>query len=157
MKKAILASLLCFGMLSGCSSDDQAAGTVSSAPMATIASSSTSEAPDPLVELLKDSPTSADYILEKSVFLEKSKEEGAVLIDLRTAEELKKLPKLPEALEIDIFSGTAGPDYFRAADKTKTYFLYDSNGSRSQNVYNSLKKLEFPNVYILKSGIGDAK
>lgn len=162
MKKILtLALFIPVITLSGCGKDETispASPTAYSAtPTAPIPANVPLNPADPLVELLSETP-SEKYLLEKADFLAKAKQANGIIIDLRTGEEIKKLAKIdPSAKELDVLTGNAVPEFFRTADKSKTYFIYDSNGSRSDNVYNALKKSGFSSVFVLRGGIGEAK
>ncbi len=114
---------------------------------------------DPLIQLLKEDSAntpSLSYQLEKTAFLEQAKSMNGVIIDLRMEEEIKKIPMIdPSAKNLDFYSDKTVSDFFRTADKEAVYFLYDSNGSRSENVYRALQKIGFPKAYVLKGGIGE--
>lgn len=158
MKKILLTTtVLCAVALAGCSSDSVESQNTSGSVPSVVAQT---EAPDPLLELLKEPastpmPTPAPaYMLEKQVFLQKYKEMNGVLIDLRMPEEIAKVPMLdPAAKNLDFYGNNLIATYFGTADKSKTYFLYDTTGVNAETIYNALQKIGFTSVYVLKGGV----
>ncbi|MBT1704697.1 rhodanese-like domain-containing protein [Chryseosolibacter indicus] len=75
---------------------------------------------------------------------------GAVLLDLRTPDELKK-GMLPHAVQIDYFNKNF-EDQIRALDKNKVYFIYCAGGGRSGETKELMAKEGFKEVYNLPEG-----
>lgn len=74
----------------------------------------------------------------------------AILIDLRTPEEVKK-GTLPNAMVIDFF----GKDFekkFAALDKNKTYFIYCASGGRSGETKELMIQNGFKAVFHMPEG-----
>lgn len=101
----------------------------------------------------------AGYAQHKTVAQDLSAEEfktkldatkDAILIDLRTPEEVKK-GTLPNATVIDFF----GKDFekrFASLDKNKTYFIYCASGGRSGETKELMIQNGFKAVYNMPEG-----
>ena len=79
----------------------------------------------------------------------------AVVIDLRTPEELKQ-GKVPGARVIDFF----GPEFEPAIDsldRSKTYLLYCASGGRSGETAEHMKQLGFKHIYEMPEGFNGWK
>jgi rhodanese-related sulfurtransferase len=87
-------------------------------------------------------------VTEFKAKLESSPE--AVLLDLRTPDELKK-GIIPNAKNIDYFN-LDFEKQIAALDKDKTYLLYCAVGGRSTETADLMTKLGFRKVYNLKEG-----
>jgi phage shock protein E len=74
----------------------------------------------------------------------------AVLVDLRTPDEVKK-GIIPNSVNIDYFRKDFEKQ-IAALDKSKTYFLYCAVGGRSTETAELMVKLGFQKVYNLKEG-----
>ncbi len=77
--------------------------------------------------------------------------DDAVLLDLRTPEELRE-GKLEGASQLDYFLKDF-EDRVAELDKTKPYFIYCAGGGRSSETLELMKKLGFSAVYELKGGM----
>lgn len=83
--------------------------------------------------------------------LEERREEGrAVLIDVRTPDEVRD-GAAPGSENIDFYSADF-KDTISALDKDETYFLYCRSGSRSGQTLRLMKSLDFTEVYDLSGG-----
>lgn len=112
--------------------------------------------PDPLLELLSAPVPETDpekYILEQGAFLKAWEEEGGMLIDLRTPEEIKIEPKLRDSAQNFNYYAPGFGTQFRNIDSSTPLFLYCAHGNRSRNVRENLLKLGFTHVYDLKNGM----
>lgn len=74
----------------------------------------------------------------------------AVLLDLRTPDELKK-GMLNNAVHIDYFNKNF-EDQIKALDKDKVYFIYCAGGGRSGETKELMEKEGFKAVYNLSEG-----
>lgn len=90
--------------------------------------------------------------LNGSEFKEKSILTRGVLVDVRTASEVRE-GTIKGAKHIDFMSPNFKNEFSRL-DKGKTYFLFCRSGSRSGQACNMLSK-EGYQVYNLKRGIAD--
>ncbi len=93
-----------------------------------------------------DAPTFKKLMLQKE----------AVLIDLRTNDELINKGKIKGATQIDFFSKTAEAQ-IEKLDKNKTYLLYCAGGGRSGECAELMQKLGFKNIVNLEKGFDDWK
>lgn len=90
--------------------------------------------------------------LSPTEFREKMKQTGnAVLLDLRTPEELKD-GMLENAVHMDYFQKEFEKKV-KKLDKDKPYFLYCAGGGRSGETLALMKQLGFREVYNLEGGI----
>lgn len=76
----------------------------------------------------------------------------AVLLDLRTPDELKEEGIIKGAAHLDYFQKDF-EDRIRQLDKSKTYFVYCAGGGRSGETLELMKKSGFKEVYDLRGGI----
>ena len=74
----------------------------------------------------------------------------AILIDLRTAEEVQK--GMIERAEMVDFYADNFEDQMGDFDREKTYFIYCASGGRSGETLEVMKKLGFIRVYNLSEG-----
>lgn len=79
---------------------------------------------------------------------------NAVLIDLRTNDELKSKGKIKGATQIDFFEAGAEKKLL-ALDKNKTYLLYCAGGGRSGDAAELMLKNGFKSLYNLENGFGE--
>lgn len=90
--------------------------------------------------------------IEPSVFQEIAESEDAIVIDIRTPQEIVQGKAMNTAEEIDLYA----PE-FRAQienlDPEKTYLLYCRSGNRTVTAKTLMKNLGFEKVYDLKGGI----
>jgi phage shock protein E len=77
--------------------------------------------------------------------------ENAVLLDLRTNDEIKK-GMITGARQLDYFR-TDFEDQIKTLDKSKPYFLYCAVGGRSSETLELMSSLGFAKVYHLREGI----
>lgn len=78
------------------------------------------------------------------------KEEGVILIDVRTPAEIAK-GKIGGAEEIDVLAPQFA-EKISKLDKKKTYLLYCKSGVRSTNASHIMVEQGFPKVYNLEGG-----
>jgi rhodanese-related sulfurtransferase len=109
-----------------------------------------------LITLISYNYANAQYknvtAVEFKSLIEKQK---GVVIDLRTADEIKK-GKIKGATEIDFL----GVDFNKEADKldkSKTYYLYCAGGGRSADAAELLSSKGFKHVVNLEKGFADWK
>jgi rhodanese-related sulfurtransferase len=76
---------------------------------------------------------------------------NAVILDVRTTDELKQEGMIPDAIQIDYFAKTF-EHQIQALDKEKTYLLYCASGARSGETLELMKKAGFKEAYNLKTG-----
>ena len=79
------------------------------------------------------------------------KDKNAVMLDVRTAMEVKS-GMLPKAQQIDIMSSNFNKTV-AALDKSKTYYIYCRSGNRSGQACKTMNQMGF-NVRNLMGGIG---
>jgi len=79
------------------------------------------------------------------------KEEGAILLDIRTPEEYS-LSKIPGAVNINYYD-TFFREELGKLDKTKKYNIYCNSGKRSTLTLQIMQGMGFENVIDLKGGI----
>ncbi|MBK9285758.1 MAG: rhodanese-like domain-containing protein [Sphingobacteriaceae bacterium] len=79
---------------------------------------------------------------------------NAVLIDLRTNDELKSKGKIKGATQIDFFEAGAEKKLL-SLDKNKTYLLYCAGGGRSGDAAELMLKNGFKSLYNLENGFGE--
>lgn len=111
----------------------------------------TSEKTDPLQMLV--APKYERNLLEKDEFLSEWKKQNGVLIDLRTPQELKRLPALDEKAELINFYAPNFLQKIESLDKSIPYFIYCAHANRSEETFIEMKKMGFKKVYELKGGI----
>jgi len=83
-------------------------------------------------------------------------EKNAVLIDLRTDDELKNKGFIKGATQIDYFSKTSEATISKL-DKKKTYLIYCAGGGRSGECAELMTKQGFTHVVNLEKGFDDWK
>ncbi len=83
-------------------------------------------------------------------------EKKAVLIDLRTDDELKNKGFIKGAKQIDFFAKTA-EETIAKLDKKKTYLIYCAGGGRSGQCAELMTKEGFTHVVNLEKGFDDWK
>ena len=83
-------------------------------------------------------------------------EKKAVLIDLRTDDELKNKGFIKGATQIDYFKKDAEATISKL-DKSKTYLIYCAGGGRSGECADLMKKEGFAHVVNLEKGFDDWK
>ena len=77
---------------------------------------------------------------------------GAVVLDVRTLDEVEELGIIPEALNIDIFKGQGFIDEIQKLDTSKNYFVYCKAGGRSAQACAIMNQLGFEKTYNLLGG-----
>lgn len=75
----------------------------------------------------------------------------AVILDLRTDDELKEHGTMPKARQIDYFARNF-EDVINTLDKEKAYLIFCASGIRSSETSALMKKLGFREVYNLEPG-----
>lgn len=80
----------------------------------------------------------------------------AILIDLRTTDEIKSKGKIPGAQQID-FLAIDSEKEIEKLDKNKTYLIYCAGGGRSGDCAELMQKSGFKNVVNLEKGFGEWK
>lgn len=80
----------------------------------------------------------------------------AILIDLRTPDEIAKKGKIKGAQEIDFLSKNAETQ-INKLDKKKTYLIYCAGGGRSGECAELMQKKGFTKVVNLEKGFDDWK
>ncbi|MES2131039.1 MAG: rhodanese-like domain-containing protein [Bacteroidota bacterium] len=83
-------------------------------------------------------------------------EKKALLIDLRTDDELKNKGYIKGATQIDYF-GKNAESVISKLDKNKTYLIYCAGGGRSGECADLMKKEGFSHVVNLEKGFDDWK
>ena len=79
-----------------------------------------------------------------------------ILIDLRTADEIKNKGKIKGATELDFLDKNAEAN-IEKLDKKKSYLIYCAGGGRSGDCAELMKKQGFKEVVNLEKGFGDWK
>ena len=79
---------------------------------------------------------------------------GAVLVDLRTNEEITRKGKIKNSKQID-FLAKDSETQIAALDKKKTYLIYCAGGGRSGDCAELMKKMGFKSVINLEKGFDD--
>ena len=79
-----------------------------------------------------------------------------ILIDLRTADEIKNKGKIKGATELDFLDKNAEAN-IEKLDKKKSYLIYCAGGGRSADCAELMKKQGFKEVVNLEKGFGDWK
>ncbi len=85
-------------------------------------------------------------------FQKKSQENGVIVIDIRTPQEIARGKAIDAALEMDFYA----PDFQRrlqALDKNSPYLIYCRSGNRTSAALSMMKKMGFTNVHDLKGGM----
>jgi rhodanese-related sulfurtransferase len=92
----------------------------------------------------------SDRILDKETFTAQIKKKGAVVIDVRMPQEFEQ-GAIEKAINIDFFAPTFKTDLLDL-NRSKKYYLYCKNETRSYRAMTFMDKNDFKNVYILKGG-----
>ena len=79
-----------------------------------------------------------------------------ILIDLRTASEIKNKGKIKGATELDFLDKNAEAN-IEKLDKKKSYLIYCAGGGRSADCAELMKQQGFKEVVNLEKGFGDWK
>ncbi len=93
---------------------------------------------------------SEDHILDKATFEAQMKKRGAVIVDVRMPQEFEQ-GSLEGAINIDFFSPTFKTDLLDLK-RSKKYYLYCKNETRSYRAMKFMETNDFKHVYILKGG-----
>lgn len=88
--------------------------------------------------------------VDVAAFKAKMQEEGVVLLDVRTPQEVAA-GKIEGALEIDVLADDFAQKV-QALEKDKTYLVYCKAGSRSARACKVMEKAGFKDLYNLKGG-----
>jgi phage shock protein E len=83
-------------------------------------------------------------------------EKRAVLIDLRTTDEITKKGMIKGAIQIDFFAPNSATE-IEKLDRNKPYLIYCAGGGRSDECGALMEKLGFKNVVNLEKGYDDWK
>jgi rhodanese-related sulfurtransferase len=97
----------------------------------------------------------AEALLTPDEFESKMKEQGIVLLDVRSAFEFGG-DKIKGAKNIS-YTGGDFKGIVDKMDRNTTYLVYFLVGSRSEGALNTMKAMGFANVYTLKGGIENWK
>lgn len=98
--------------------------------------------------------TSSD--VDAETFKKLMNDKKAVVIDLRTPEEIKSKGKIKGATEIN-FLALDAEEKIKKLDKSKTYLVYCAGGGRSGDCKELMVKEGFKNVVNLQKGFDDWK
>ncbi|MBQ0733403.1 rhodanese-like domain-containing protein [Aquimarina celericrescens] len=80
-----------------------------------------------------------------------SKDDNAVILDVRTEEEIED-GFIPDMLNIDIRKGQGFLDDLEQLDKTKNYYVYCRSGARSAQACTLMNQMGFETTYNLIGG-----
>lgn len=94
--------------------------------------------------------------VDAATFKKMIDEKKYILIDLRTADEIKSKGKIKGAIELDFLDKNAEAN-IEKLDKKKTYLIYCAGGGRSGDCAELMKKQGFKEVVNLEKGFGDWK
>jgi rhodanese-related sulfurtransferase len=94
--------------------------------------------------------------VDAATFKKMIDEKKYVLIDLRTADEIKSKGKIKGATELDFLDKNAETN-IEKLDKKKKYLIYCAGGGRSADCADLMKKQGFKEVVNLEKGFGDWK
>jgi phage shock protein E len=83
-----------------------------------------------------------------------SNDKGAMIIDLRTDEEIKSKGFIPGSVQIDFLAKDAEQKIDKL-DKNKTYYVYCAGGGRSSDAAEYMEKHNFKRVFNLEKGFSD--
>lgn len=94
--------------------------------------------------------------VDAATFKKMIDEKKYILIDLRTADEIKSKGKIKGATELDFLDKNAEA-IIEKLDKKKKYLIYCAGGGRSADCADLVKKQGFKEVVNLEKGFGDWK
>lgn len=94
--------------------------------------------------------------VDAATFKKMIDEKKYVLIDLRTADEIKSKGKIKGSIELDFLDKNADAN-IEKLDKKKSYLIYCAGGGRSADCAELMKKQGFKDVVNLEKGFGDWK
>ena len=94
--------------------------------------------------------------VDAATFKKMIDEKKYILIDLRTADEIKSKGKIKGATELDFLDKNAEAN-IEKLDKKKSYLIYCAGGGRSGDCAELMKKQGFKDVVNLEKGFGDWK
>ncbi|KZS40473.1 rhodanese [Aquimarina aggregata] len=80
-----------------------------------------------------------------------SKDDNAVILDVRTEEEVED-GFIPDMLNIDIRLGQGFLDEIEKLDKSKSYYVYCRSGARSAQACTLMNQMGFETTYNLVGG-----
>ncbi|PIE99876.1 MAG: rhodanese [Maribacter sp.] len=79
-------------------------------------------------------------------------DDNAFVLDVRTQEEFQQ-GYIPNASNIDIYSGQQFISELEKLDKSKSYYVYCRSGARSRQACNMMRDMGFPKAFNLQGGI----
>lgn len=82
-----------------------------------------------------------------------SQDKNAIVIDVRTAEELKETGYIPGMIHMDIYEGPGFIEKLEALDKSKNYYVYCRSGQRSRQACSVMGSKGFENTFNLTGGM----
>jgi len=94
--------------------------------------------------------------VDAKTFKSLMKDKNAVLIDLRTDDEITRKGMIPGAIQIDFFKPEA-EKILDTLDRKKTYLVYCAGGGRSSECAELMEKKSFKKVVNLEKGFDDWK
>ena len=94
--------------------------------------------------------------VDAAAFKKLMDDKKAVVIDLRTPDEIKTKGKIKGAMELDFLAKDA-EEKIKKLDKKKTYLVYCAGGGRSGDCKELMVKEGFSNVVNLAKGFDDWK
>ncbi len=102
---------------------------------------------------MKDQKSGKGYTdLSVGIFREKMKEEGVVVLDVRTAAEVAERQIEGAVAGLDFYNGEF-ESRFPLMDRDKTYLIYCRSGVRSVHACEMMAAAGFEKLYNLKGGI----
>lgn len=97
-----------------------------------------------------DDKTMVHHRVDVAAFKEQMKNKDAVLLDVRTPQEINK-GKIEGAMELNIKAANFETELGKL-DKNKTYLVYCQGGTRSNKACKKMEDMGFKELYDLKSG-----
>lgn len=94
--------------------------------------------------------------VDAETFKKLMKDKDAIIIDLRTNDEITRKGKIKESKQID-FLAKDSETQIASLDKNKTYLIYCAGGGRSGDCAGLMQKMGFKNVINLEKGFDDWK
>ncbi len=91
-------------------------------------------------------------LTQDSWWEEVQKDPNAVILDVRTIEEVEELA-IPNSINIDIYKGQGFLDELEQLDKDKSYYVYCKSGGRSNQACLLMGQLGFDKTFNLLGGI----
>ena len=84
-----------------------------------------------------------------------SQDNNAVVLDVRTQDEVEEEGIIPNAVHIDIYRGQEFINEIEALDKNKTYYVYCRSGNRSGQACAIMTQLGFEKTNNLLGGFSE--